>query len=165
MAGLLGLVGPYLSSTGELDFNSMSDTDIDGLLDYLSANGNQTIMGQWENSNLTDTTQGLALFGQNGILGTNLMDTLGTLGGIGSGIASYFNGQKMLGLAKDQFEFQKGLANRNLANQAKIINNQYDSSAQVAAAMAGRNGQTTNEKIKRYEDNARNKHVDSSWVG
>lgn len=109
---------------------------------------------------------GLAgMFGPNGWLGSNMMDVIGTIGSIGGGLANYFNGQNMLGLAKDQFNFQKQLANRNLANQAKIINNQYDSSAQVAAAMAGERGTTTDEKIRRYENNARSKHVDGSWVG
>ena len=54
-----------------------------------------------------------------------------------SGLANAYMGYKNYLLAKDQFNYQKGLANRNLANQAKIINNTYDTAAQVAAGMIG----------------------------
>ena len=42
-----------------------------------------------------------------------------------SGLANAYMGYKNYLLAKDQFNYQKGLANRNLANQAKIINNKF----------------------------------------
>lgn len=114
------------------------------------------------------------LFGNNagGILGG-----LGQLGGIASGIMQGFTGlqqlglaNKALGLAKQQFGFQKALANRNLANQAKIINNTYDNAAQVAAGMvggrdaSGNYGFTDPTVVNQYANRARNQHVDGSAI-
>lgn len=45
--------------------------------------------------------------------------------------------EEQLGLAKKQFNFQKGLARRNLANQAQIINNTYRNAALVSAGLQG----------------------------
>lgn len=94
--------------------------------------------------------------------------------GLLQGIAALRQAQmaeKQLGLAKQQFGFQKGLANRNIANQAKMINNQYDNAAQVAAGMIGsRNadgtyGMTDQAIINQYANNANAKHVDGSAIG
>ena len=62
--------------------------------------------------------------------GTGIMQGITGLGGLSMAKKNYK-------LAKKQFGFQKGLANRNLLNQAKIINNSYDNAAQVAAGMIG----------------------------
>lgn len=99
--------------------------------------------------------------------------TLGTVfSGLNAltGLANAFMGYKAYGLAKDQFRFQKGLANRQLANQAKMINNAYDTSAQVAAGMIGsRNadgtyGMTDQAIIDRYATKAKERHVDGSPI-
>lgn len=103
---------------------------------------------------------------------------LGQIASVGAGILQGLAGlrqaqiaEKQLGLAKEQFGFQKGLANRNIANQAKMINNQYDNAAQVAAGMIGsRNadgtyGMTDQAIVNQYANNARSKHVDGSAVG
>lgn len=45
------------------------------------------------------------------------------LGGI-SGLANAFTGFKQLGLAKDQFRWQKDAFNTNLVNQANLVNSQ-----------------------------------------
>ena len=99
----------------------------------------------------------------------------GVLQGLG-GLASAYTAYKGLQLAKDQFKYQKGLANRNLANQAKIINNSYDNAAQVAAGMIGGGsynpdtdsqgsyGMTDQAIIDRYAQKAKEKHVDGSPV-
>ena len=113
------------------------------------------------------------LFGNNGIIGG-----LGTLGSIGMGIMQGLTGLQQLnlankayGLAKQQFGFQKALANRNLANQAKIINNTYDNAAQVAAGMIGGRdangnfGFTSPSLVADYANKARQKHVDGSAIG
>ena len=82
-----------------------------------------------------------------------------------SGLANAYMGYKNYLLAKDQFNYQKGLANRNLANQAKIINNTYDTAAQVAAGMIGGRdnlgnyGFTSQDVIDRYANSAKDKHV------
>ena len=105
----------------------------------------------------------------------------GIIGGIGtamsglSGLAGAYLGMKNLELARDQYKFQKGLANRNLANQAKVINNTYDNAAQVAAGLStggftfDSNGKTQHLErdqnvIRDYEQSARNKHVDGSAI-
>ena len=99
----------------------------------------------------------------------------GVLQGLG-GLASAYTAYKGLQLAKDQFKYQKGLANRNLANQSKIINNSYDNAAQVAAGMIGGGsynpatdsqgnyGMTDQAIVDRYAQKAKEQHVDGSPV-
>jgi hypothetical protein len=88
-----------------------------------------------------------------------------------SGLANAFIGYKNYKLAKKQFGFEKDVMNRNIANQAKVINNTYDNAAQVAAGMigardsAGNYGMTNQEVVDRYAANAEKKHVDGSRVG
>lgn len=99
--------------------------------------------------------------------------TLGTVfGGVQAlaGLANAYLGYKNYQLAKQQFGFQKGLANRNLANQAKIINNAYDNAAQVAAGMVGSRdsygnyGMTNQAIVDKYAAKAKEKHVDGSAI-
>lgn len=102
---------------------------------------------------------------------------IGSLLGAGAGLLQGLAGlrqaqmaEKALGLAENQFSFQKGLANRNLANQAKIINNQYDSAGQVAAGMMngkdadGNYGYVDPATVKSYASYAKSKHVDGSPI-
>ena len=100
----------------------------------------------------------------------------GTLGALSGGfqalggLASAYMGYKNYQMAKDQFGFQKGLANRNIANQAKTINNAYNNAGQVAAGMVGGKtasggyGLTDQAIIDRYAASAREKHVDGSPI-
>ena len=100
----------------------------------------------------------------------------GTLGAVTSGLqglsglAQAFVGMKNYELAQQQFKYQKGLANRNLANQAKIINNTYDNAAQVAAGMiggkdvSGNYGFTNQAIVDDYAKKAKEKHVDGSAI-
>ena len=87
-----------------------------------------------------------------------------------SGLAQAFVGMKNYELAQQQFKYQKGLANRNLANQAKIINNTYDNAAQVAAGMiggkdtSGNYGFTDQAIVNDYANKAKEKHVDGSAI-
>ena len=99
--------------------------------------------------------------------------TLGTVfSGLNAltGLANAFMGYKAYGLAKDQFRFQKGLANRQLANQAKMINNAYDASAQVAAGMRGSLnadgtiGMTDKAIVDQYAARAKERHVNGSPI-
>lgn len=108
----------------------------------------------------------------NGFLG-NFGGMLGGLTGLMQGAGALwnaYNGMKAMEMAQDQFGFQKRLANRNIANQAKIINNTYDNAAQVAAGMVGGKdangnyGFTDQAVVNRYASNARNKHVDGSAI-
>lgn len=117
-----------------------------------------------------------------GTQGSNWGDVAGMVGagagvlqGLG-GLASAYTAYKGLQLAKDQFKYQKGLANRNLANQAKVINNSYDNAAQVAAGMIGGGsynpatdsqgnyGMTDQAIVDRYAQKAKEQHVDGSSV-
>ena len=117
-----------------------------------------------------------------GTQGSNWGDVAGMVGagagvlqGLG-GLASAYTAYKGLQLVKDQFKYQKGLANRNLANQAKVINNSYDNAAQVAAGMIGGGsynpatdsqgnyGMTDQAIIDRYAQKAKEQHVDGSPV-
>ena len=117
-----------------------------------------------------------------GTQGSNWGDVAGMVGagagvlqGLG-GLASAYTAYKGLQLAKDQFKYQKGLANRNLTNQAKVINNSYDNAAQVAAGMIGGGsynpatdsqgnyGMTDQAIVDRYAQKAKEQHVDGSTI-
>lgn len=51
------------------------------------------------------------------------------------GIGSAYTGYKNYKLAKEAFGFEKALAQRNLANQAQLINNAIDASANVSSGL------------------------------
>ena len=80
-----------------------------------------------------------------------------------AGLAQAYTGLKGLGLAKKQFAFQKAAANRDVANQAKLINESRANSGNVGLALAG-NTMSDVQKIA-----ARNKiisnNVDGSAIG
>ena len=117
----------------------------------------------------------------NGLLGGGaggMLGGLSSLGSLATGIMQGLAGFQQMGLAnralslaKQQFGFQKALANRNLANQAKIINNTYDNAAQVAAGMvggkdsSGRYGFTSPTLVADYANKAKQQHVDGSAIG
>lgn len=116
--------------------------------------------------------------GSSGVLGSlgfeNINDLLGGLTGIGElfgGLQNYKLGKQMLDLSKKQFGFEKALANRNIANQAKTINNTYNNAAQVAAGMiggvdsAGNFGFTDPSIVKRYTEDAKKQHVSGAAIG
>ena len=54
----------------------------------------------------------------------------------GVGLMNAFTGLDALNQAKKQFKFEKALAERNLANQAQLVNNYIGSSANVAAGLS-----------------------------
>lgn len=80
-----------------------------------------------------------------------------------TGLANAYVGYKGLGLAKDQFNFQKSAANRDIANQAKLINESRLNSGNVGLALAG------NTMSEGQKQAARNKiatgNVDGSRIG
>ena len=150
-----------------------------GLMGGADANGNPV---QITNFSEMNGLQGTTLDGQSFQFGgqeasglSNAMGYIdvgaGVLQGL-SGLANAYMGYKNYKLAKEQFGFQKGLANRNLANQAKVINNTYDNAAQVAAGMIGGGsynpatdsqgsyGMTDQAVVDRYAEKAKEKHVD-----
>jgi len=65
------------------------------------------------------------------------LDTGASVVGALSGLASAYTGYKGLQLAEDEFEFNKALSQTNLANQAKLINEQRLNAGNVGLALAG----------------------------
>ena len=147
-----------------------------GLKSYTSNNINSGDF--WDfNNNFGNMNNGLANYNSdsnsNGTdIGWNTQTLAGIAGGLEalSGLANAYMGYKNYGLAKDQFNYQKGLANRNLANQAKVINNAYDNAAQVAAGMiggrdsSGNYGMTSTDIVNKYSNKAKEQHVDGSAI-
>jgi len=79
-----------------------------------------------------------------------------------AGIANAWLGYKNYKLAEKQFRYQKDLTNRNLENQALVINEQLDRRTAVGNSLAGR---TLTEEQKQDRIAATNKrHVDGSAI-
>lgn len=160
MAGLANLV-----NRGSM-FNGINDSnDMFGSFNGYSG-GADNMYGDIANTNVPTPSTSSSGFGFNtGTLGV----VTGGLQGL-SGLAQAFVGMKNYELAQQQFKYQKGLANRNLANQAKIINNTYDNAAQVAAGMiggkdaSGNYGFTDQAIVDDYAKKAKEKHVDGSAI-
>lgn len=89
---------------------------------------------------------GTSWWGKDGYLGT----AGNVLGGVGS-LAQAYMANKALGLAKDQFAFEKGLAQTNLANQADLTNEQRMNRGEVGLALAGNTMDATQKQA--YLDN------------
>ncbi|MBP93674.1 MAG: hypothetical protein CMC55_06105 [Flavobacteriaceae bacterium] len=91
------------------------------------------------------------------------------LGGIGS-IANAYTGFKQLGLARDQFNWQRDAYNTNLVNQANLVNSQladrqrrrqfFDSSAATPEAYLAQYGAASSTQ----EANDRQKQNQNSWT-
>jgi len=96
--------------------------------------------------------------GQGGYLqtGSQVMQGLGALAGA-------YTGYKALGLAKDQFAFTKVAANRDIANQGQIINNQYENANNVGLALAGNNMTSAQKEASRTK--TKNRFVNTSAIG
>jgi len=94
--------------------------------------------------------------------GFGLGDALGVAQGLGA-LGSAYTAYKGLGLAEDQFGFEKALANRNLANQGQLINTQLQNAADVGLALGG--GAMTPEQIAASKAATAKKFVDTSKIG
>ena len=159
MAGLANLTNSSSMFDGIDDSNSMFGSSS-------GYSGVDSMYGDIANTNVPTPSTSSSGFGFNtGTLGV----VTGGLQGL-SGLAQAFVGMKNYELAQQQFKYQKGLANRNLANQAKIINNTYDNAAQVAAGMiggkdaSGNYGFTNQAIVDDYAKKAKEKHVDGSAI-
>ena len=159
MAGLADLTNNSSMFNGIDDSNSMFGSSS-------GYNNADSMYGDIANTNIPAPSTSSSGFGFN----------TGTFGAVASGLqglsglAQAFVGMKNYELAQQQFKYQKGLANRNLANQAKIINNTYDNAAQVAAGMiggkdaSGNYGFTNQAIVDDYAKKAKEKHVDGSAI-
>ena len=170
--GLWGNIGQGFLGFGSLTPNYGSSF-VGPLPNYAGAVGNAA--NTVGNLNLGNNGGLLSnLFGNNG---GGIMGGLSQLGGLATGLMQAYSGFQQLGLAnkalnlaKQQFGFQKALANRNLANQAKIINNTYDNAAQVAAGMIGGKdangnyGFTDPTLVNQYANRAKSQHVNGSAI-
>lgn len=92
----------------------------------------------------------------------DIMAGIGALGSVGLGIWQGIENQKrmkeQLDLARENFNFQKGLANRNIANSARQINEQVAARAGLADAYGARNGSDADRYNKAHR-------VDGSPIG
>lgn len=113
--------------------------------------------------NQNPTQGGSAFVGSDGSMTGFGMGSL-ALGGVQAGLGLYnaYLGSRQYSLAKKQFNFEKALARVNLANQAKTINTEYDTSARGAAAMQGSGGSWGAQDpalVQAYLDRAAKQHV------
>ena len=159
MAGLVNLTNSSSMFGGIDDSNNMFGS-------FNRYDGADSMYGDIANTNTSTPSTSSSGFGFNtGTLGV----VTGGLQGL-SGLAQAFVGMKNYELAQQQFKYQKGLANRNLANQAKIINSTYDNAAQVAAGMiggkdvSGNYGFTNQAIVDDYAKKAKEKYVDGSAI-
>ena len=159
--------GNMNNPTGSSYFVNSDGTPIDNGLGQFNFQGSfpDSLFG----SNLPNSSNTTPMGTQGSSFASGLGAVAGGLQALG-GLANAYLGYKNYQLAKKQFGFQKGLANRNLANQAKIINNTYDNAAQVAAGMiggkdaSGNYGFTDQAIVDDYAKKAKEKHVDGSAI-
>lgn len=105
-----------------------------------------------------------------GLVGTGTRDSLfsqyGTpaMQGLGAaaGLWQAYNAWNQNQLLQDQLDFQKDYANRSLANQAKMVNNAYDSANNIAIGM--NDTLTPAQKQARKED-VKRLYIDGSPIG
>lgn len=130
---------------GENRFGWVDLTDPRVMLDV---NGNkigvQDLEGNWSfnkdqinPNNQNSFANNLAAYGG---LALNGIQSLGNL----------YMGNKMYGLAKDQFKFQKDFANRNLANSIKSYNNALTDRINSRFAFEGRSQAEADDYLKKH---------------
>jgi len=104
------------------------------------------------------STGGTNWFGKGGYLDTGAQ----VVGAAGSLLQGY-TALGQLGLAKDKFSFEKGLANRNVFNQGTLANNTMDNQTRVSNALAG-NTLSASQRNSAIQD-TNNRHVNISAIG
>lgn len=87
------------------------------------------------------------------------------LGGLQAltGLANTYGFFRNLGLAKKQFDLQKANMNRNIKNQAQLINNQLESHGNIAMGLAGTNLSASDRAA--MSDRIKSGYVDGSSIG
>lgn len=140
-----GLAGGYGARTG-LDLSGLGSGSTAGTYNPISGLGT----GSWLSG--VGGIQGLASLGLQGLQGY-------------TGLQNVKLGKQQLGLAREQFGFERALANRNLANQAQMINTGYANAAQVAAGQAGGGyGMVDPAIVQQYADKAKGQYVSGSAI-
>lgn len=110
----------------------------------------QLIYGNGTGSGLGNQSGGLGSLGSGQGFGFNIPTFQLGLQGIGMGL-NFWNAFQAQKLAKEQFNFQKEFANKNLANQIKSYNTSLEDRGRARAAMEGQSA----EEAQSYIDNNR----------
>ena len=109
--------------------------------------------------------------------GTDWFGQFGVLPTVGlglqalTGLGDLWMGWNNYNLAKEAYDFQKALANRNLQNQGKLINNTYDTAANTGAGLIGgvdaygNYGAINNDILTAQNEQAKKQYVDTSYIG
>lgn len=146
-------MGDYLSGLMPWNWNNNSlSFDTSGPPIDLADPNNLAAVGNIQGLKDYSSMQG---FGQPGGFATGLSGVGNIMGGL-AGLAGAYTGLQQLGLAEDQFDFTKGLTNRNLFNQAQITN------AQMKDRQKARHGSTGTISNSPYV--ATNKYMDRNSV-
>jgi len=69
--------------------------------------------------------------------GGGIFGSLGQMGSLATGLAGAYNAYQQNKLQNKAFKFQKGATNRNIANQAVVVNNDLANQAKMQAQMFG----------------------------
>ncbi len=70
-------------------------------------------------------------------LNSGTLGQLGQIGTLGMGLAGAYNAYQQNKLQKKAFNFQRGATNRNIANQATVVNDQLADKGKMQAQMFG----------------------------
>lgn len=129
-------------SVNPYDFTSYN------LINPTSSYGNN--INQFLNNQLgteTDYSWLKSLTDENGIISTYNLKTLGAALGTLESFYNMYNSNRAYGLAKDQFNFQKQFATKNLANQIASYNTALTDRMQARAAMETGNKNAYDDQI------------------
>jgi len=126
-----------------------------------SQNPSTNTMGNGEvrtTPQMSTQPQGTSWFGSNGYLSTGSQ-----ILGAATSAANAYLGYKNYGLAQDQFAFTKNAANRDIANEGQLINNDIVNANNVGLALAGNT--LTPEQQAASRAAAENRKVNTAPIG
>ena len=97
-------------------------------------------------------SSGLGNFERGLGLATTAIGGIVSLGELGLGITNAVYAGDMIKQAKEKFEFEKGLVNRNIENTGKLINEQVASRANLAGIYGAKNSGGYSYARDKYDD-------------
>ena len=149
----------------------MMSLDRMGEIAYGGVNGRSNPV-EYSDSSSSDLMKGIQ---ENYVQNQQAANQMGNTGGMGfgdyaqiaaqglqalTGLGNIYNAYQQNKFAKEQFAFQKSMALTNLSNQAKIINNQYNSAANISAQLGATTpGESGSAIIESYKKKAKANHV------
>jgi hypothetical protein len=125
----------------------------------LSLAGGNMPLGSQDNLNLGFGNENNGGFDWTNAMGNFAMGAEGI-----TGLAGAYSAYKQLGLLEDQLNLQKNMANRNIANQATVTNEQLDARADMAAQISGKGTEHGTEAHKAAKEKLLTQ-VDGSPIG